>query len=151
MTGATARNYVLHGLTVDSDIPLPVPLGSRAAAPGLRLVQAPAGSDLAGNGHRVAASFPRPGEPPAALFHRPSSVVVRFAGVADIRIAEDATEVTVAPVQGADEDLLLDLVLGLPFAYILLRRHLLPVHASAVAYGAGSAVLVAPSLTGKST
>lgn len=146
-----AHRYALHGLELESDLPLPLGRSAGGGEPALAIRR-----------RRTATipDVPAEGEPLGALGEPPDRVwwtldgdayTIRFAGLCDLRLAPPWRTVEVADDPGAPAEVVGDRIIktALPFALEWLGHDLL--HAGAVVADGVTIAVVGPSGTGKST
>jgi len=100
---------------------------------------------------RCGHNLPEPGEPDITLYRGQGNLLLRYHGLADYFVAAAGDAITVTAHADAVDDTLADLLLGLPFAYVLFLRGLVPFHASAVAHAGAVVGFLGPGYAGKSS
>ena len=133
------RHYAAYGLRVRSELALPFPGAARAGEPDVT----------------VRYGAVRPTLPQAARTHglwqaAPRDFLLNLPANARFRVT-GGREITVEPLDGADESLIASLLTGTVWTALLQQRGLLTLHASVIAAGVGAVALLGPSGSGKST
>lgn len=140
------RRYHIHGLEVDSPLPMSARAGTNSTPADLRVELVPpaehglrdepvAGAGSAGAGYQV--------------FRLADGFVLRFDGAGDFAI--DQTSIRVSLRESCPADLASIVLAGGALSLALLARGCLALHASAVCSGLGAVALVGSSGMGKST
>jgi hypothetical protein len=159
--------YRIHGLLVESEIPLLAP-GVQANRDRSKAEAGTATTPVPD--HRIVAGRPRdcPFSPPPgrvlAEFREdgyafwatnaprdPARRILRYAGICDVLLDRRQRTITVHPAPGADPGLITIFLEGSVLANALAADGLLTLHASAVEVGGRALAIVGPPGTGKST
>lgn len=154
MASRSATLYRIHGLLVQSEIPLEAPTVDDGGEPDYRVV---AGEP------RECESAPPPGRLLAELQlgelgywacedeNDPDRWTVRHAGLCETELDRDRKLIVVHPCPAADPGLIPVLVAGSALAHVLAAEGRLGLHASAVEHDGRAVAIAGPSGTGKST
>jgi hypothetical protein len=158
LSAAGRQLYRIHGLLVESEVPLQaVPgdaNGAAAAAPDYHLrvgdpvecpPSPPPGRLLGGFGDETFAYWVTQDEDDAGRW------TIRYAGICQAVIDRGERSMTVHGAVGGDPDMIPVFVEGSLLAHVLAAEGLLAIHASAVEWGGAALALVGPSGMGKST
>ena len=154
MSDGSAQLYEIHGLVVESEIPLQAALAAAGAEPDYRV--------------RVAPPVDCPPEPPPGRLlggfgddgfaywvtedaRAPSRWTIRYAGICQAALDRDARTLTVHGALGGEPGMLPVFLEGSLLAHVLAAEGLLALHASAVEWGGAALAIVGPSGWGKST
>ncbi len=157
MSTASSNLYRVHGLLVESEVPLSARRASAsagAATPDYRIVAGrprdcpyspPPGRILAEYVDDGFASFTT--EDPLD----PRRRTIRYAGICDVRLDSGRRTIVVHAAAGDREEMLPIFLEGGVLAHALTADDLLPLHASAVEVDGAALAIVGPSGSGKST
>jgi hypothetical protein len=159
--------YRIHGLVVESEIPLQA---GRVDGAGRRTDSESRGAPDPDPDYRILVGEPRdcPDSPPPgriiAEFHDetdaswateawrdPHRRTIRYVGICEVRLDRGQGKIIIHPASGADPGLIPLVLEGSVLAHALAAHNLLVLHASAVAVQGGALAIVAPSGGGKST
>lgn len=136
--------FEIHGLQVDSELPIAALPGNRALPAAVRVVQGPRDTGTPVVGDPVAGAGGS-----YSIWRTGSDFLLRFSGIADFVVSGSRVEVRLE--EGADAGIASLLLSGNALALVLMARQELVLHAAAVETRGGAVAFVGSSGAGKST
>lgn len=149
-----SERYLVHGVRVSSEIPLPVQDLRAIGRPEINIVvRSPRQmrselTDLRRVGTALGTSRDRPS---ATLHLCTAGTILNLAGIGDFLMHSDAHRITVMPTPGASRSVVNHSLVTMPLARALLDLDMVPLHASVVSVPGRTLAFVGPSGEGKST